>query len=694
MQRTPVGDREKLIRLHREGVPVNTAARISGVPKTTAARIVAQSDAAADGPASARAGSSPVPYSGGPQPPANIPRAAYDSDQPRPPPPFAYDPRYHGHTFRSYAAPLSFAGFTLERVRAAIENHRQGLFLESSSLAIAILSFPPVLAALHQRIAPILALPRRILGGTSGLSLALANAVESQLAPRSGLLPPPYFPTTLWGATVFDLAFEGFAVWQHAYGPPDPITGVQMVYTRRWPTWAVQYYRYRRTFVAITSDGPVDILNDGKFTLVADSEEPHFLGAIVALGEEALDGKSNQRARASWIERYSNPKLVGEMPPGVAPRSPEGDLFFDALGTLRGPDGFGIIPNGAKLTWQGLVASQSTAIKDALDSNLMNVSLALLGQNGTTTSQGVYASPMFKDVARTVVDRDLNAIVRAANQGHVAPWLECNYAASIAAERAAGTWTEPVLEVPLPDPDADARIKSYGERLAALTKHLTEARAAGIVVDQPYVNRCAVQFEVEPPTLAAASATPIARLDLAPTDIAKVVRVDEGRASQGLPPVGDERGDMMIAEVGTTVAAEQAAGAAAGQPTRPDGAAQSTGSAQPDAPQGESAPTSAPDTAPADLATKMTAHGVERCEHGRPNRCTICGVERVRDFEPDPAGGPPRWIVKWRAIPRPGDPPPPPDEEPIDEPSSDPNAPVAAPDSSDSPPGTVPDSPT
>lgn len=39
------------------------------------------------------------------------------------------------------------------------------------------------------------------------------------------------------------------------------------------------------------------------------------------------------------------------------------------------------------------------------------------------------------------------------------------------------------------------------------------------------------------------------KLDLAPTDIAKVVSVDEARGSQGLGPVGDERGELMISEL-------------------------------------------------------------------------------------------------------------------------------------------------
>jgi plasmid stability protein len=46
------------------------------------------------------------------------------------------------------------------------------------------------------------------------------------------------------------------------------------------------------------------------------------------------------------------------------------------------------------------------------------------------------------------------------------------------------------------------------------------------------------------------------RIDLAPTDIAKVVRVSEARASQGLPPMGDERDELTITEMSEGAAAD------------------------------------------------------------------------------------------------------------------------------------------
>lgn len=79
------------------------------------------------------------------------------------------------------------------------------------------------------------------------------------------------------------------------------------------------------------------------------------------------------------------------------------------------------------------------------------------------------------------------------------------------------------------------------------------------------------------------TAAPAAKLDLAPTDIAKVVRAGEARASRGLPPFGDERDDKTIPELeanaeatGQVEGAEEAAppeGEPDEPPTKPDEAA-------------------------------------------------------------------------------------------------------------------------
>lgn len=65
-------------------------------------------------------------------------------------------------------------------------------------------------------------------------------------------------------------------------------------------------------------------------------------------------------------------------------------------------------------------------------------------------------------------------------------------------------------------------------------------------------------------------------------------------------------------------------------------------------PSGAEAPTK---DAAARMAESMTAHGMEACWHGNPNRCRICGVQRVAEAIPGADGGPPTWKFTWEPIP-------------------------------------------
>jgi hypothetical protein len=534
MKKTPQELESRFIGLVRQGVNPREASRVAGISPRTGARILDRVDG---GPQIG------LPFSGAAQSPPVTPQPGWSSDQPSPPPPREFDPRYHGHAFKNYAAPIAFEGWTLERVRTALALHRMGNFLESSTLALVCLGFAPVMAALSQRMAPALALPRHIRSGNRGLSRVLGEEVEAQISPRAGLYPSDVFPATLYGATQFDSAMMGFSVWQHVFGEPDPETGIRALYTRRWPTWAVQYYRYRRTYVALTDAGPIDILNDGKFTLIADTDEPHFFGAILALAEEALDGVSTRNARASYIDRYGNPKLIATMPQSVGSNSPEGQAMMDALYTLRGPDGFSVVPFGAKIDFVSLAASQSTVMNDAMASNWQNIAATLLGSDGTMTrGTGVYSAPIFAGVRRDLVDRDLRVLVRGINQGHIGTWLKYNYAASIEANR--GEWIQPVIDIPLPDPDADARIKSYADRVVKFHEIVAKERANGCVVTQERIDQLAASLEIDPPKLSKDGS-----ITISAAAVEKTMLVKEVRASQNREPLGDERDDLTVAEL-------------------------------------------------------------------------------------------------------------------------------------------------
>ena len=161
------------------------------------------------------------------------------------------------------------------------------------------------------------------------------------------------------------------------------------------------------------------------------------------------------------------------------------------------------------------------------------------------------------------------------------------------------------------------------------------------------MRQLAASLDIDAPTLAPKAAIPAARLELAPTDIARVVRVDEVRASQGLGPIGDDRGALTIGQLDAWTPAGVAPAEAAPVDPReanPDNPADALTDEPITEPQS--------DEAAARLAEDMTAHGIERCEHGKSNRCRLCGIERTRKLVPpsEPGAGDHGWRIVWRPI--------------------------------------------
>src|SRR5690606_33153067 len=86
--------------------------------------------------------------------------------------------------------------------------------------------------------------------------------------------------------------------------------------------------------------------------------------------------------------------------------------------------------------------------------------------------------------------------------------------------------------------------KSDSDRVAAavdeLTKVIELARGAGLQPTKASVQKVLARAGLDLEEIPQGAAQP-KRLDLAPTDLAKVVKASEARASQALPPFGDER---------------------------------------------------------------------------------------------------------------------------------------------------------
>lgn len=189
-----------------------------------------------------------------------------------------------------------------------------------------------------------------------------------------------------------------------------------------------------------------------------------------------------------------------------------------------------------------------------------------------------------------------------------------------------------------------------------LEKLIEIAKANGLQVSQASLTGVAAALGVRLEK-AAAGAVAVAKLDLAPTDVAKCVRMDEVRASQSLGPVGDARGNLLVVQLDDPEAVKAALAPA---PAAVDGADPSAPTTEQLDPDNDGLPGEpATDESVQQLADKMTAAGITRCEHGSSNRCRLCGIERVRDFELDADGKPvlnddgtTKWTVAWRPIPK------------------------------------------
>jgi hypothetical protein len=412
---------------------------------------------------------------------------------------------------------LGFEGFDLPRIDAAIAMHRQGIFYESSTLMVSVLRTAAVYAALHQAVAPILALRRHVHGGDVGIAKLVAGELAEQLCPRGGLLESPHFPSTLWGTTAIGLRMLGFTVWQHVDGDMDPVTGVRPRFSRIFPWWSITKTRSPNVWLAQTTEGPIQIKNDGKFTIVQSTDEGHLYdAAITALADPSLSARITEKARDNFLDVFGNPKLLTTLPQHIAPRGDQtGEDYFQACAEmLYGPDGRAVFPYGADAKFLPLSGEGSKAYGDAYTDRLIAIFMVLTGSAGTIGSGSATGAGPYQaqkggawSVRNDLVAEPVMAMVRAANSGHCRPYAEQNYAGAIAEARAAGEWVEPVLEVPLVSPERDDRIDSLTKRLKARTDEIAARRAAGIEVTQTDADALADDLEVRRVRLATAPAS-------------------------------------------------------------------------------------------------------------------------------------------------------------------------------------------
>lgn len=450
-------------------------------------------------------------------------------------------------------APSAFA-WQLEDIRNAIADQQRGVFRQPSRLAKSMRTDDALFTAYDNRLDP-----QRNIGvelkpaGTNALAKRIANEAEA-LFGETGVGVTRATVSTING----DLANHGVAFGINIATPREDGSRIDFE-LRYWPIEWVRWDAILRCFVTQVEwspDSELDIAayrditrgsfeipivhGDGRFVIFSKHEhEPWTQEACVMPGGLVWGARAfGVRDWGKSSKAHGDAKLVGEMAEGVALQkngsaelTDEAQAFLDMLTALvAGELPVGIRPSGSKTDF---VANASTAwqVFSELVLNRDRAAARIyLGTDGTLGAPGgapgVDVKALF-GVATTKVQGDLGALKRGLQTGTIEPWAAVNFGdSSLAPERV----------FMMPDADAEAERGNLATRYEAFHAAIERLRKNGFEVKQDTVTELARRFAVPEPMLPVET-TKAPSITLAPTDLARVVSVNEARASAGLGPL-------------------------------------------------------------------------------------------------------------------------------------------------------------
>lgn len=420
----------------------------------------------------------------------------------------------------------------LNSIRIAREHQMLGRFLLPARLAEATRTDYAIFASFLNRLAP-----------QRGLPVELDPPIDSARAARLVLEGTALFGPRGVGIhpdTLADidgtLANHGVAFGLNVVTPRDDGSRVDFEH-KSWPIEFVRWDPIERAFKT-QIDGYAEeciIHGDGRWTIYQQHEhEPWKHGAILAIAMVWADHAFGVRDRSRAANAHGNAKIVGTMPEGLALQdevgklTAEGGAFMELLRAVASADTpVGIKPFGSTLDY---IVNNSTAwqiFKEIVDSGDKAADRVYLGHDVSATAAGGDAVGYLFGVRNDIVEGSLRAIERGLRTGVIEPWAALNFGDSALA---------PDRVYLMPDADEDARRKSLADRTKAFYDAIKSAKDNGFEVSAEYLKRLALDFGVVEPTLPAQSDR-APTVTLAPTDVAKVVLVNEARASAGLGPL-------------------------------------------------------------------------------------------------------------------------------------------------------------
>lgn len=398
------------------------------------------------------------------------------------------------HAYETHARPLGLYAWQFARLMAARDAQVRGVFREPVALQRSLQTEPKIYSASLNRLAPHRGFPRTIEGesaleGTS--AQILTEAIATFATDRSSSLP-----TTVIADDFERVVDFGVSVDQtHWNVRPDGSR--HDAFVTPWPLEATEWSPNDKMLIAHTVEGRRPIVHgDGRWIVSAKHhDQPWRKGAIVALANLWIDLAFGRRDRSKNAESHGEDKWLGTLPEGVAIDSKEGKALLAEMKKLYEFRRVLLKPFGAEVQRSEALGQNWQIFKELLGDSGKDAQLVYLGQDGTMTNSGgsyIKAGGLF-GVRNDLVESDVTTIGAGYSTGLLRPWSMINF----------GRWDRLIYKWLIPDSDEDTRRAEIANRRKAFWEDLAAARANGVLVDQPYVNKVAKAFGVDPPTLAA-----------------------------------------------------------------------------------------------------------------------------------------------------------------------------------------------
>lgn len=305
--------------------------------------------------------------------------------------------------------------------------------------------------------------------------------------------------------------------------------------------WAEGRWYYR------SNVGPIPITpGDGRWILHTPGgrQAPWHGGLWRALGRAYITKDHARLHRDNWEAKLANAARVAVAPQGATESQKQG--WFRKVMKWGVNTVFGMTPgydvkllesNGRGYeSWKSTIAEQNEEFI-----------IAVAGQTVTTDGGAGFANAdIHKSIRADLIKATADSIAHTINTQGIPPWVLNVFGE----ERLAQC---PTVEWDVTPPHDQTQSATALTSAATAVTALTDAfRAHGYKVD---VEALATRFGI-PLSGKLENIVQPKRLDLAPTDLAKVITAKEARSSQGLPPFGDERDDRTVSQLGEQAQAE------------------------------------------------------------------------------------------------------------------------------------------